>query len=373
MDFSRIRFRERLRPLLVCILYSCACLQFVRFYVRSSDFYLNMHAYLAGHERLPFQERILPVFLMRQIFHSDAIMHMLVHQQGIADREHAPFYLLSLAGTFATAILTQMLYAKVSQHRILPLLVFPLLLFCMLWTYVLHVEANYSYPYDLLSLAFFTGGLYCIHQRKFFALLAVMLVGTLNRETTLFLVGIYLIDSASRHTGQESSFEDGSHWLLKRGLSLRRLPWIRAGILLSAWLLVKVAVAYYFRHNDNSENFVRLAYNAKRLQVRLIPALLNVCGYLLPVVLLYWSRIRPLRFGNYILILVMWIPIMLYTGVLLETRIYGELCSWTAIAITLLAEDRVMKRVRSSETPTMVHQANPAQSPQETVSLADAA
>ena len=99
-------------------------------------------------------------------------------------------------------------------------------------------------------------------------------------------------------------------------------------------------MAYHFRHNDNSENFVRFGYNAVRFKVRLMPALLNLCGYLLPVALLYWSRIRPARFGNYILILAVWLPIMCYTGVLLETRIYGELCSWTAIALTLLAEER---------------------------------
>ncbi len=332
-----------------------------------------MHAYLAGTERLPFQERILPVFLMRQIFHSNAIMHLLVHQQGIADREHAPFYLLSLAGTFATAILTQMLYAKVSKWQTLPMLVFPLLLFCMLWTYVLHVEANFSYPYDLLSLAFFTGGLYCIHQSKYAVLLAVMLVGTLNREPTLFLVGIYLIDSASRNAQQGPVSSEGSHWFSSRGLSLRNIAWARTGLLFAVWLLVKVAVAYYFRHNDNSENFVRFVYNAERLRVRLIPALLNICGYLLPVVLLYWSRIRPLRFGNYILILVMWVPVMLYTGVLLETRIYGELCSWTAIAITVLAEERVAKAVRSHGMPAEQGLNPTDQTSSAVVTLADAA
>ena len=373
MSSLQVLYRERLRLLLVCMLYACACLQFVRFYVRSSDFYLNMHAYLAGSERLPFQERILPVFLMQQIFHSNLAMRLLVHQQGVADREHAPFYLLSLAGTFATAILTQMLYSKVSRRHTLPLLVFPLLLFCMLWTYVLHVEANYSYPYDLLSLAFFTGGLYCIHQQKYVALLLVMLVGTLNRETTLFLVGIYLIDSASRHVEQQVGSGDISHWFSMRGLSLRRVAWARAGILLAIWLLVKMAVAYHFRHNDNSENFVRFVYNLDRFKVRLLPALLNVCGYLLPVVLLYWPRIRPLRFGNYILILAMWIPIMVYSGVLLETRIYGELCSWTAIAVTVLAEDKFAEVSAATGTTAEKSLDAPDQTLQAEVTLADAA
>ncbi len=341
MNLAEKLCRGRVRPVLICLLYGCACLQFVRFYVRSAVFYLDLPSYLAGSERLPFQERILPVFLMRQIFHSATIMRLLAHQQGVVDREHIPFYVLSLAGAFATAILTQMLYASVSPRRTLSLLVFPILLFCMLWTYVLHVEANFSYPYDLLSLAFFTAGLYCIHRKLYLPLLFVMLAGTLNRETTLFLVGIYLIDSASGEVEPGRDSREETRWLAGRGLSLRRIEWVRAGVLFAVWLAVKATVAYHFRHNDNSENFVRFLYNADRFKVRLLPALLNICGYLLPVVLLYWSRIRPLRFGNYILILAMWVPIMLYTGVLLETRIYGELCSWTAIALTLLVEEKV--------------------------------
>ena len=241
---------------------------------------------------------------------------------------------------FAAAVLTQLLYRKVSQRHTLPALVFPLFLFCVMWTYVIHNEANFSYPYDLLSLAFFTGGLYAIYEGRFFPLALILLVGTFNRETTLFLIVIYLLDAASRGSEAEESGVRGSYSARRSGLTFRNLPWFRAAILAGIWLAVKGGLAYYFRHNDQSENFVRFSYNSARLQIRLLPALLNLCGYLLPVALLYWSRIRPIRFGNYILVLGLWIPIMCYTGVLLETRIYGELCSWTAIALTLLAEER---------------------------------
>lgn len=334
------------RPVLIILLYVCACLQFVRFYVRSSYFYLNLPAYLSGHERLPFQERILPAYLMTGIFHSKFIMHLLVHTQGVVDREHAPFYLLSVIGTFGAAIFTQMLYRSVSQRHTLSFLVLPLLLFCMLWTYVVHNEANFSYPYDLLSLAFFTAGLYFIYERRFVPLLFVMLIGTMNRETTLFLIGIYVIDSASGREGETSSLSRRAGVMLK-GLSLKSVPWLRVGLLCAVWLLVKAVLSYKFRFNDNSENFVRFGYNAERFKVRLFPAMLNICGYLLPVILLYWRRIRPHRFGNYILILAVWMPIMVYTGVLLETRIYGELCSWTAVAMALLAEEQAEKAVVS--------------------------
>ena len=340
-----MRSLRQSRTIFVIFLYMCACLQFVRFYVRSSEFYLSLPAYLAGHERLPFQERILPVYLMREIFHSKYLMQILVHTNGVVDREHAPFYLLSVIGTFGTAIFTQLLYRSVSHKRTLPLLVVPLLLFCMLWTFVVHNEANFSYPYDLLSVAFFTAGLYFIYERRYLPLLLVMLIGTLNRETTLFLVGIYVIDWASSDSEGRRLLPVSWRLAQLKELSLRSVPWVRAGLLFLVWALVKGVLAYKFRHNDNSENFVRFHYNAARFRVRLFPAMLNICGYLLPVMLLYWRRIRPVRFGNYILILAIWVPVMVYTGVLLETRIYGELCSWTAVAMTLLAEEQADRAV----------------------------
>lgn len=325
---------RRLRATAIAVLYACACLQFVRFYVKSSIFYLKMPLYLAGTERLPFQERILPLALLEPMYRIPRLLHLFTHAEGAVPSQSGPFYVVSLIGMLAAAVLTQLLYRKVSETRALEALVFPLFLFCVIWTYCLHNEANYSYPYDLFSLAFFTAGLLCIYTRRFLPLLLIMLVGTFNRETTLFLVGIYVLDAAST-----AASEDMRHgWLQRAGLDLRSVSWWRASALLAVWLTVKGGLAYHFRYNSHSEDFVRFGYNTARMRIRLLPALLNICGYMLPVVLFYWSRIRPRRFANYAYILLAWLPIMFYSGVLVETRIYGELCSWTAIALVLLAE-----------------------------------
>lgn len=83
----------------------------------------------------------------------------------------------------------------------------------------------------------------------------------------------------------------------------------------------------------------------RRLTPRLWPALLDICGYVLPVVILFRRRLSPLRFANYLYIFPVWLAIMFYTGVILETRIWGELCTYTAVAATLLLEEH-FSRVR---------------------------
>lgn len=310
-------------------------LQFIRFYTVSATFYLNMTKYLAGQERMPFQERILPIFIIQWLYNFRWFMR-LAHGSGPFTPERAPFYILSLVTFVIAGVFVQKLYNAVTQSGSLYFLVYPVFLFAALWTYVMHVEADFSYPYDMPSLAFFCAGLYFIYTRKFIPLLIVMFLGTLNRETTLFLIGIYAIDAASVAGANAST-------RLRDRFTLARFPWLRVTLLSVIWIGIKLVIAHHYAHNDQSENFVRFLYNLHEMGPRMWPALLNICGYLLPIAWLYRANLAPIRFANYLFIMPLWFAIMFYTGVMVETRIYGELCGFTAVAIVLIAERYVVQ------------------------------
>lgn len=293
-----------------------------------------MNAYLNGHERLPFQERILPILILRPLTHSQWITQHLVHANGMYTAERGPFYVISLCGLLLAGIFVQRLYNRVTRSGTLSFLVYPIFLFAIMWSYSIHNEANFSYPYDILSVAFFTAGLYYIYMKQFLPLVFIMVLGTLNRETTLFLIGIYLLDAAS------TSYSEATRTLRKR-FSWSQVSWARVGLLVFLWLGIKLLLAHVFAHNDNSENYIRISENFGRLKPRLWPALLNICGYMLPVVFVLRRDLRPRRFANYLYIFPLWFVVMFYTGVIVETRVYGELCSFVAIAIVLIMEYRI--------------------------------
>ena len=333
--------------LLTWVLYSFATLQFIRYYVVSTKFYLSMPRYMSGNERLPFQERVLPILLMWPITHFSPLMNALRTHQGPSTPGLAAFYIVSLFGFSLAGVFCVRLYRALTTTGTLDILVYPLFLIIAMWTYVVHIDADFSYPYDMLSLAFFTAGLYFIYTRRFPALFVTMLVGTLNRETTLFLIPIYILDAAT------TPVEDPAAPLRQR-FHLRRVPWLRVTTLFVFWLSIKLTLTRLFANNDASENYVRILENLGRLKPRLLPSLLNICGYLLPVVILLHRRLRPVRFGNYMYVLPLWFAIMFYTGVILETRIYGELSAYTAIAVILLLERHVAHR--QSAAPTLRQQ-----------------
>ena len=330
--------KSHLKIAAIVILYLCATLQFIRFYTVSTVFYLNLPAYLSGHERLPFQERILPIFFLKLFYGSGFLGRFANHTKGAFTPERAGLFVISFVSLIVAGIFAQLLYKRLTRLGSLQFLVFPAFLFAAMWSYSIHVEANFSYPYDFLSLAFFTAGVYFIYTRQFLYLVIVMFLGTLNRETTLFLIGIYVLDAASTNLSSPT----GS---IRDRFSFTAVPWFRVTLLLFIWCSIKLTLAHIFAHNDASENYVRLGENVGRLTPRLWPALLNVCGFLLPAILLFSRSIYPLRFRNYLWILPVWFATAFYTGVIVETRIYGELCALTAIGLVLIAERNVETNV----------------------------
>ena len=337
-------------------------MQFIRYYVVSTTFYLNMPRYLAGQERLPFQYRVLPIFFMRPINNSAFLMRHLSHPSHGWDAASASapetfsFYLVSLVSFIVAGILVVRLYRAVHPGGMFAWIVYPLFMVLVLWTYVIHIDANFSYPYDMLSLAFFAGGLLAIYTRRFFPLTLIIFFGTMNRETTLFLVGIYILDAATRepqvaHAGLDLNQQP--RW--RDHFSFAQIKWLRIGLLLALWLAVKLTLAHIFADNSRIEDHSRIRENLNRLTPRLWPALFDICGYVLPVVILFRRRLAPLRFANYLYILPFWIAIMFYTGVILETRIWGELCTYTAVAATLLIEEHFVRVKKEFLAPKDVH------------------
>lgn len=329
--------RHRITQAVVSTLYVFATLQFIRFYTISTTFYLNLRAYLTGHERMPFQKRVLPALIINILHSLPFASHVHFHSQGSFSANKAPIFVLALISIFIAGYFTQRLYGLLTTDHSLYFLVYPIFLFALLWAYAMHMEANYSYPYDMPSVAIFSAGLYFIYARKFWAVVLVIAIGTLNRETTLFLIGIYVLDSMNAVVPKDLRLSG-----LK--LRIRSIPWLRVALLVAIWVAIELTLNHIFAANSRAEDYVRLRENAGRLKLRLLPALLNICGYMLPIVLLLQSRIHPFRFRTYLLIVPVWFAIMFYTGVIVETRIYGELCPYVAVALVLIIERSIQGR-----------------------------
>jgi hypothetical protein len=65
----------------------------------------------------------------------------------------------------------------------------------MVWTFLVYTIYDHYFPYDMMSVAFFSAGLCFIYERRFLPLALVVLIGALNKETVVFLVPLFLLDA----------------------------------------------------------------------------------------------------------------------------------------------------------------------------------
>ena len=307
-----------------------ACVWFARVYCTSRHPYIDLARYAAGQERMPFQGRDLmrwPLWLAGRSAYLQRITatRALLRSPEFLVMEVVAAISLLLAGWSAVK-----LYRLAAPKAPLPALPFALLVVICLFDFV--VDVPFSFPYDLPATAFLGWGTYFVLRRRFWPLLLVFLVGTWNRETTLFLIGILLLVAATR-AGRVAV----AH--------VQTRDWIEAGVLLAGWLLITLVQKHHYAGNP-SEAGSRISENLHDLLRPILwPNILSVSAFLLPYVYLHRDRIRfaPLRAS--LLILPFWLLLLLSVGQILESRIYGDISVLIAVAAALI----FVERVRSGE------------------------
>lgn len=316
------------RLLQVFYLFSAA--QFVYAYAAVALCYVPLDRYLAGTAGLPFQRRVLVMFLLKGLLH----LHLPFGHSGPNMLDGVPrlyLLLIDLTGFGAAAWFAVRLHRKIAPCSRFHFFVYPILLFAATWTYLTNYTVNcLYYPWDMLSMGFFTAGVYFIYTRRFYPLLLVLLVATFNRESTLFLIPIFLLDAAAPFDSLRTALT-----------GLRRVPWLKTLLLAAAWLLVRLILGHFYRNNNHIDDFLRLRFNLRYLNPRMWPQIAGAGGYTFIAVLLLWKRIPDKRLAVYILVLPVWFLTMCFFGVLSETRIYGELCPLVAVCSALLIDSYV--------------------------------
>ncbi|HEV2646352.1 MAG TPA: hypothetical protein VGU46_08330 [Acidobacteriaceae bacterium] len=278
---------------------------------------------------MPFQGRCLMV----PILHWAALSPMMIHLAVIfkqsclgPDNLMLEFVdVLSILGTGAITIRLRKQFAPVS--------LFPWLApFLVLWgvacTYAIRYESRFYMPYDLPALFFFSVGLLACVERRVLLFLAVLVVGTYNRETTIFLVPIWLCCNW-REAKQEK-------------LKLWATPLLGALI----WLLVKLHIRH-FTHGAASGLGITLNWRIMLLPHHW-PQNASIAGFVIWPVLFFFSKL--VRDRRLKLVWFGYIPIVfiaLVCGWWNETRIFGELIPLVAVTAAIEFE----QYIRDTFTP----------------------
>ena len=316
--------------------------QFVWCYLYRIPSEINLSAYERGLERTPFQYRLLLMWPLRWADHCLWLHGLAARLSALPawfPRGVRPEGIVQAAVDWASVCVScgaaTALYKRCSRLHLLPWLVNPLLLCLCFVTYIGLAHHSLRFMYDLPSMAFFSAALYLIHASRWNArsiglFAVVFMIGTLNRETTLLLLAFLIL----------------AEWR-KKGPSQRSIA--LAAPLLCYWICFHLWTAHRFAGNVNLST-PHLLVNVGSLLIPLSwPQLAAALGYLWLPLIVYrhflWDPIlRRWLHGLWI-----WLGFMLFFGLLVEIRLFGELLPYTACAIALIAEEKLSAFMKSRE------------------------
>ncbi len=209
----------------------------------------------------------------------------------------------------------------------------------------------FFFPWDTLSVAVFTSGLYLLRERRWGAYYLLFAIGTLNRETTCFLTLAFVLLAWGR-------------------LPLRTLA-AHAGAQLVLWVVLKLALASAYAGNPTlQENspaglFV-VPYLMNLGTLSTVPGLLRLStamGGLWLVPALLARRVESPELRRLLRVLPVFLVGMFVVGEMLEVRIYSEMIP-LATAALLLALRSVVRQLAPPDlslatAPTHAHDAQP--------------
>lgn len=309
------------------VLYGLVILHFSLSYCGFSRPFLNIDQYLAYAERMPYQGRVLPALFFNGLQRAGALPAF--GFGALLAPSQLPFFFATTA--FSLALAVAAMRDIVSRHLAFTQITTEISVIALLlstyFTYMVGYEMKYFLPYDLPSLGLWAAVLWLAFARKTGCLVTVFALATLNRETSLILILCTLAIYHHHHKAR-----------LQTKLVL-------PGSMLLIWFAMKVGIYQTFSHNPSDGN--GLALNHFFANVRFIlsplhwPQLGSIWGFLWLPIMLAWSEMNtPLQVA-FKRIILLTVAVLTVTGIVIETRIFGELGLIVVICLAAPLDSRL--------------------------------
>ncbi|HET9088626.1 MAG TPA: hypothetical protein VFN53_13995 [Acidobacteriaceae bacterium] len=335
--------KSRTGEAMLLLLYTLATIQVVWAYHSRVPSYLRLDKYENGIEVTPCQTRVLMMLVLRWA-HSNTLLVYLANLVSTV----TPIYrthirpetfvigLGDMAGIAMAGWVATRIYSAASTRHLLTPYVYGLVLVFCAGQYLLLALHVYRFYYDLPSLGFFSAGLYLIYFRKnplVFA--ALFVVATLNRETTLLLLLLFVLASVADGPGIE--------W---RRICAPRTTGtvVPLGVFWCSW---HVLVNRHFAHNHFAYIPASLINTVLLFWPPAWPQMLTAGCFSIPLLVAYRKTVRDRTLRLWLWVLPAWFAIIYLFGIIVEVRLYGELIPYFACMAALVAEEAIVSRFQA--------------------------
>lgn len=305
-------------------------------YVTSTRFFVDLADYQNGLARLPYQYRALTAWLLHGVVQSQTFVD-------VAHRLPNPFQQpevlgLAIINFLAVIAVTELVRRSISVFVDDPMLTKVLCFLMPLSMYFSYVAlANtykLSFPYDIPNLPIFAGCVCAIFQRHSKLMQVMFCLACLSRETSAFLIFIYLLYEADR-------MRDRPAKILANALMMCVILF-----------LTKLLIGSLYAGNPLETGSQVGGLFTLRLQNNLglittpqyWPNILSSGGFLWIILLITYRFIPDAALRRTLWVAVPWMVAMSVVALLTEVRIFGEL----TVLLSILAAVGIFNFLKSN-------------------------
>lgn len=187
------------------------------------------------------------------------------------------------------------------------------------FNFILISEIRVQSPYDLTQVAIFAACLWAILSRKRFLFYALFIIGTLNKETTCFLIPVF-----------------GLLELHSEGGLPRKWLGVELGVQIALWLQLRYYTAHFYTQHPVYAMIVWKQNVHFLLNPLHWPTISSVFAFLWIPYLIYFREIGHRGLQSCALVFPLWGAVMFVVGDFLELRIHSEWISYLAVCLILI-------------------------------------
>ncbi len=303
---------------LLALLYAAAAILIGRAAVTQNDTLFPLGDFANGHAPMPFQARYAMAPLLRWAGHSGGMARLAhVLRNSCRGPEELTVQLVDALCLLLCGPVVVGLRRRFGPPVLLPWLAPALLLWVVAITFVVRYEQRLYMPYDFVSIVLFSVALLACVDGRWWLFLPVMIGATYNRETTLFLVPVWLACT----------------WTRRR----RAVPAATAVAAVVGWVLVRYQI-HGWLGETSSGLMVDLRRNLTLLLPHHLAQVFSAGGYLAIPMLLRRDLIGDVRLRLVWLGLALFVVSDLAFGLWNETRIFAELSLVIAVTAAIQFE-----------------------------------
>jgi hypothetical protein len=313
------------------VLLVMVCTHFCLVYFQNSRPFLNLDEYIHGASRLPYQYRALMAWVLREGLRAPGLKAISSWLPvPVRDPRLLILFVTSWLSLFGSVVLAWRSLSRLTGNEQYSRWASLLVVYMAYFQFPLAFGLDFLLPYDLPSLFFFSGCLYCVISGRMPLFYLFFVVGAFNRETICMATVLLVLWRWQEVKRRDGIAVLGAHVLTQA----------------SIWFVISLYLHSLFAGNvpdtAGASFYYKLGYNLRTIvRPQQWPVLLSVFGFSLPIVIAWrhWMRNEAMERSLYLL--AAWFAVMMMMGVVVEIRIFSELISYMAIAVGLIVYNRL--------------------------------